>query len=130
MQRSLRSSPSTPALPGGFDPARLRRLLDLVGPEQAPGLLTQLRLDLSGCAADIPDAGARQDWDGLRRASHVLTSLAGSAGAMALHALAQELNDAAHARDPQALTALLPALTADLAALIALVQATPAEAPR
>ena len=128
MQRSPHPAPAPPVPPGGFDRDRFHRLLDIVGPDQAPALLAQLRLDLAGCADTIARAAPGPDWDALRDASHVLISLAGSTGAMALHALSRALNDAVHARDAAALTALLPDLTADLAALIALVAATPAEA--
>jgi hypothetical protein len=117
-------------LPDGFDPGRLQRLLDLVGPDQAPILLAQLRLDLAGCADSIARAVPGPDWETLREASHVLISLAGSAGAMRLHENAQALNAAAHAAHPAALVGLLPQLRADLDTLIALVEAAPAQASR
>ncbi|MFN6924696.1 MAG: hypothetical protein ACK4P8_03525 [Tabrizicola sp.] len=128
MQRPLHPCPEVPALPGGFEAARLRHLLRLVGPEEAPALLAQLRLDLAGCAEGIARGAAGPDWDSLREASHVLISLAGSAGAVTLHEQAQALNVAAHARDPATLADLLPLLQADLAALIAVVDTTAAEA--
>jgi len=130
MQRLPSIGASSPARPGSFDAARLQRLLDLVGPDQAPGLLTQLRLDLSDCNTNIAKAAAHSDWDALRDASHVLISLSGSAGAMKLHGLAQGLNAAAHTQDQAALTTILPPLTADLAAVIGLVAAIPGGTPR
>lgn len=135
MQRSSHPAPAPPAppppaLPGKFDAARFRRLLDLVGPGQAPALLVQLRLDLTGCGDSIARAAPGPDWNTLREASHVLISLAGSAGAADLHDMAQRLNAAAHAGDPAALADLMPALHADLDALIAVVEASTAEAPR
>lgn len=130
MQRSPLPAPIPPALPGNFDTPRFRRLLDLVGPDQTPALLTQLRLDLTGCRDSITRAAPGPDWETLREASHVLISLAGSAGAAALHDMAQDLNAASHAGDPAALADLLPALQADLDALIAVVASTPAETPR
>jgi HPt (histidine-containing phosphotransfer) domain-containing protein len=112
-------------LPLQFDPDRLRRLLDLVGPTEAQAFLTQLDEDLSDCASRIAAASARQDWTALREASHVLVSLAGSAGALSLQAVAEALNAAAHARNTAALTDLHGQLAPDLSRLIALVRATP-----
>lgn len=112
-------------LPLRFDPDRLRRLLDLVGPSEARTFLTQLDRDLSDCARSLASATDRQDWNTLREASHVLVSLAGSAGAMALQSLAEALNAAANARNFGALADLYSQLAPDLTRLIALVRATP-----
>ena len=112
-------------LPLRFDPDRLRRLLDLVGPTEAQTFLTQLDRDLSDCARQIAMASDRQDWTTLREASHVLVSLAGSAGALALQTLAEAMNAAAHARNAGALSDLQTQLAPDLARLIAVVRATP-----
>lgn len=111
--------------PADFDADRFRRLLAVVGPETAPDLLHQLAEDLSSCATGIRRGSETDDWTALREASHVLISLSGSAGAMALHGLAQALNKAAHARDRWMLERIEPALMRDLEALIALVRATP-----
>jgi HPt (histidine-containing phosphotransfer) domain-containing protein len=108
-----------------FDPDRLLRLLELVGPTEAPALLSQLDQDLSDCARQIRTASGVPDWTVLREASHVLISLAGSTGAHALQAMAEALNAAAHARNSAALTGLLGQLEPDLARLIALVRAAP-----
>jgi hypothetical protein len=113
-------------LPLQFDPDRLRRLLDLVGPTEAQAFLSQLDHDLSDCARRIEAASDRQDWTALREASHVLVSLAGSAGALSLQTMAEALNAAAHARNTAALTALHRQLAPDLSCLITLVRATPA----
>jgi HPt (histidine-containing phosphotransfer) domain-containing protein len=112
-------------LPLRFDPDRLRRLLDLVGPTGARGLLVQLDRDLCDCEAAIAAAADRQDWAALREATHVLVSLAGSAGAPALQALAEAMNGAAHARNPVAVAELYGRLAPDLGRLIAVVRATP-----
>lgn len=112
-------------LPLRFDPDRLRRLLDLVGPSESQTFLTQLDRDLSECARQIAAASDRQDWTALREASHVLVSLAGSTGALALQSLAEAMNTAAHARNNTALTDLQGQLAPDLARLIAVVRATP-----
>jgi HPt (histidine-containing phosphotransfer) domain-containing protein len=110
--------------PARFDADRFQRLLALVGPAMAPDLLRQLEADLSACATAIARGNDSGDWTALREASHVLISLSGSAGAMALHGMAEGLNAAAHAQDGAALARMIPALAADLEALIALVRAT------
>jgi two-component system aerobic respiration control sensor histidine kinase ArcB len=115
----------SPPLPSRFDPDRLRRLLDLVGPTEADSFLAQLDRDLSGCARNIARATDRQDWIMLREASHVLISLAGSAGAVALQSLAEDLNAAANARNLTSAAELATALAPDLDRLIAVVRTMP-----
>jgi HPt (histidine-containing phosphotransfer) domain-containing protein len=112
-------------LPFRFDPDRLRRLLDLVGPTEAQTFLTQLDRDLSDCARNLAAATDRQDWDALREASHILVSLAGSAGAMALQSVAEALNAATNAQNTRVLADIYSQLAPDLSRLIALVRATP-----
>ncbi len=114
-----------PPPPTRFDPDRLPRLLDLVGPTEAGNFLVQLDQDLSVCARSIAKATDRLDWTALREASHVLISLAGSAGALALQAMAEDLNAAANARNMTAIADLSAALAPDLDRLIAVVRATP-----
>ena len=112
-------------LPLQFDPDRLRRLLDLVGPTEAGAFLTQHDLDQTDCARKLSPAATEQDWTALREASHVLVSLAGSTGAMSLQTMAEALNAAAHAHDTAAVTVLCDQLEPDLARLIDLVRTTP-----
>jgi hypothetical protein len=107
--------------PARFDPTRLDRLLTIIGPAQSGVFLGQLAADLADCETALLSDG-RHDWTRLRATSHVLISLAGSAGAMALHDAAQALNAAAHAADGAAAAGLRPALLSDLATLIALVR--------
>lgn len=109
-----------------FDRDRFHRLLDLVGPTEAPAFLAQLAQDLSGCADAVARGTVNADWESLRDASHVLISLAGSVGAMSLHALAERLNAAASGGDARALADLIGDLESDLSALIVLVRAAPA----
>mgnify|MGYP001765999437 CR=1 FL=1 len=113
------------SLPLRFDPDRLRRLLDLVGPTEAGSFLDQLDRDLTDCADRIKAGIDRQDWAALREASHVLISLSGSAGALALQSLAETMNAAAHARNGATIADLQDQLAADLARLIEVVRATP-----
>jgi HPt (histidine-containing phosphotransfer) domain-containing protein len=109
-------------LPTQFDRSRLDHLLALVGPALAPDLLRQLDDDLSRCSQTIAQGTKAMDWGALRDASHVLISLAGSAGAEGLHGMARALNATAHDRNETTLAAVLPDLTQDLQALIAFIR--------
>lgn len=75
----------------------LQNLINSVGKAAAPALLVQLRADLTAAAETIRTATPRKDWLALRRASHNLTALAGTAGGTALQSLADRMNHAAHA---------------------------------
>ena len=112
-------------MPGDPHPplAPLVGLLDLVGPANAAELLLQLVADLASCDATIVEALPRRDWLALRRASHNLTALAGTAGAVDLHHLAEALNQAAHASDLAAVQSLGPKIRRDLAALTTRINA-------
>lgn len=111
-----------------FDADRFQRLLQLAGPTMAGPLLTHLAEDLTRCRTQILNGSAHTadgpDWDGLRDGSHVLISLAGSVGALSLQAMSETLNAVAHGQGDAALDALIPALSGELDALIALVRAT------
>jgi hypothetical protein len=119
-----------PADPGpkglkDFDPTRLQRLLDLTGPAMAGTLLLHLADDLARCRDLTLSGAAGENWGALRDGSHILISLAGSAGALSLQAMAEALNTAAHARDMGSAKSVIPSLVLELDALIALVRATP-----
>ena len=103
--------------------AALAALLDIVGPAEAPALLRQLNADLVSCDAMIQDALPRQDWLILRRASHNLTALAGTAGATGLQHLAEALNQAAHAGNSATVQDLGPTIRHELASLAAQINA-------
>ncbi len=105
------------------DGAALRDILALAGPDIAPRLMAQIVTDLSATSTQLAPAIACRDWAQIRVQSHVLISLAGTIGAMGLHADACCLNDAAHAQDEALLATLAPSVTADLAALVAVVTA-------
>ena len=124
------SRPAAPPSPGlrDFDPTRFQRLIDLTGPAMAGTLLDHLADDLARCRTRAVSGAQDDNWDALRESSHILISLAGSVGALSLQAMAETLNTAAHAQDSTATHALMPALVAELDALIALVQATPVPA--
>jgi HPt (histidine-containing phosphotransfer) domain-containing protein len=110
-----------------FDPDQLQHLLDLVGPQVAPTLLAHLDTDLTACQSSLQRGLDEADWSTLRDASHVLIALAGSVGAQSLHAMAQDVNAAAHRQDRAAISAAKPRLLAELQALIALVALTRAQ---
>ena len=103
--------------------AALAALLDIVGPAEAPALLRQLNADLVSCDAMIQDALPRHDWPILRRASHNLTALAGTAGATGLQHLAEALNQAAHAGNSATVQDLGPTIRHELASLAAQINA-------
>jgi dihydrodipicolinate reductase len=124
------SRPAAPPSTGlrDFDPTRFQRLIDLTGPAMAGTLLAHLADDLTRCRTLATTGAKDENWEALRESSHILISLAGSVGALSLQAMAETLNTAAHAQDSTGTRALIPALVAELDALIALVQATPAPA--
>ena len=103
--------------------AALAALLDIVGPAEAPALMRQLNADLGDCDAMIQDALPRHDWPILRRASHNLTALAGTAGATGLQHLAEALNQAAHAGNSATVQDLGPTIRHELASLAAQINA-------
>lgn len=103
--------------------AALAALLDIVGPAEAPALLRQLNADLGDCDAMIQDALPRHDWPILRRASHNLTALAGTAGATGLQHLAEALNQAAHAGNSATVQDLGPTIRHEMASLAAQINA-------
>jgi len=117
----------TPLTPGPVANASegLQRLLALAGPDTAPMLLRQLVQDFTQCRDDLAQAVAAPDWQAGRNGSHVLMSLAGSVGAVALQALAEAFNQAAHRQDAREAANLLPPIQAGISALIRLIEAMP-----
>ncbi|WP_431300863.1 hypothetical protein [Tabrizicola sp. BL-A-41-H6] len=119
--------PPKPAAATGikqFEPARFQRLLQLAGPENGAELLARLSEDLIATRNQSSTSMASMEWSGLRAASHVLISLAGSVGAVSLQTLAERMNAAAHATDRTTVAALMPEALGELDALIAVVAAT------
>lgn len=82
----------------GLDRACFQQLLDMTASEDRARLLGYLRDDLDSLTAGIETAleGPLPDPARLRAESHVLSALAGSVGAMAVHDRARALNAAAH----------------------------------
>lgn len=79
-----------------FSAAPLARLRELAGASAGHELLARLREDLSAVREGLATGDAAQ----VRAQSHVLIALAGTAGAVRLHAMAQELNRLAQAGQP------------------------------
>jgi HPt (histidine-containing phosphotransfer) domain-containing protein len=107
-----------------FDATRLAHLLQITGPDLAPELLARLTEDLTTTEATLVTGAEAADWNRLREGSHVLISLSGSVGALSLQAMAESLNALAHAQDPEGISAQMPPLAGELAALIRLIRAT------
>lgn len=105
------------------DSTALRDLLRMAGPETAPRILRQMHSDLTDCATLLAPALATGDRIAIRAQTHVLIALAGTIGAMRLHALAIDLNAAAHAEDAAAIARHAAPLQHDLTGLIALLAA-------
>lgn len=80
-----------------FDLAPLRRLRALAGEAAAAELFARLNEDLAAARLGLRRAAALGDLGALRAHSHVAIALAGTAGAMALHADAVALNELANA---------------------------------
>lgn len=116
-------------LPHRFDRDRLLRLIELVGPEMAPTLLTQLIADLGDCNRRLTAGCETADWGLLRETSHDLVALGGSCGAMELQDLAQQLNSAAHDQDRDTLDRLAMPTASQIKALLTLIRATPETGP-
>ena len=114
-----------PAAPGlrAFDAMRFQRLLDIAGPSMAGTLLRHLLEDLANCRTIIGTGAKGPDWDALREGSHVLISLAGSAGASSLQAFAEAMNIAAQGHDKAAAASVMPSMLGELEALITLIGA-------
>lgn len=120
-QATAPQCPDAAALLG--DGRALADILALAGPDMAPRILAQVRADLSATAEALRPALALPDWTAIRAQSHILISVAGTIGAMRLHALAIDLNTAAHAQDPRQTSAIAAPLMSDLDALTALLAA-------
>ncbi|MBE0553156.1 MAG: hypothetical protein IH625_05645 [Rhodobacteraceae bacterium] len=75
-----------------WDPTDLRRIISLAGPQDGVQILHHLRADLESARETLLSALAARDNPTLRRASHVLIALCGTAGARSLHRTAEEFH--------------------------------------
>jgi HPt (histidine-containing phosphotransfer) domain-containing protein len=124
LQDPVLAGPAGPIGLSDFDASRLSHLMTLTGPDLAVELLARLTEDLTSTEAQLDLGVATADWKRLREGSHVLISLSGSVGALSLQAMAETLNAIAHRQDRDALDALMPPLSGELASLIRLIRAT------
>ncbi|WP_309663985.1 hypothetical protein [Tabrizicola sp.] len=128
LSTAFRTNPARPAsslqLMRVFDGARFQHLLDLGGPEYRSLLLDRLSDDLQTARRTASLAAQTLDWAQLRGATHVLISLVGSAGALSLQSLSEQLNANANAEDATGVAGLVGELLGELDGLIAVVAAT------
>ena len=86
------------------------------------GIANRLRLrDCEAMLAQLAAALPRMDWQGLRKASHVLIALAGTAGMTQLEHSARAFNSAANESNSAVVSTQAPAVMDGLAKLLALV---------
>jgi len=88
-----------PSAPQRIDMEVYRSLADSIGPAAMADLLEKIESDLIDAQAEIQRGRRAGQEQPIRRASHVLVSVAGAIGADALQMLAQRLNSAAHSRE-------------------------------
>lgn len=78
------------------EPSQFQELLQMAGPKMAAELLDHLQKDLRAAERGLLAASHGPDWLEVRRQTHVMIALAGTAGASFLHQLAQAINTLAH----------------------------------
>lgn len=78
------------------EPGQFQELLQMAGPKMAAELLDHLQKDLRAAERGLLAASHGPDWQEVRRQTHVMIALAGTAGASFLHQLAQAINTLAH----------------------------------
>ncbi|MES2432504.1 MAG: ATP-binding protein [Pseudomonadota bacterium] len=117
-----------------IDPGQFQELLQMAGPQMAAELLDHLQKDLRATERGLLAASHGPDWLEVRRQTHVMIALAGTAGATFLHQLAQAINTLAHQPLPDRGTfqTLLPQALEQLDMLIHFIDqkiARPSPAP-
>ena len=83
-----------------IEPDQFQQLLQMAGPQMAAELLARLHQDLRAAERGLIAASHGLDWPAVRRQTHIMIALAGTAGATFLHQLAQAINDLAHSPVP------------------------------
>lgn len=108
----------------GPETAALNRLRQLAGPEAAAELFEKLQEDLESARSGLAKAADLGDLAAIRRHSHVLIALAGTAGALDLHDAAVTLNTMAQDSLPLERTlALLRKMDSAILNLVGVVRA-------
>lgn len=80
--------------------ASLEGLLVIAGDSPRPDILMQLERDLAGTSEQLHEAVQAWDPERIRRAAHVLVSLAGTSGAGTLEAIAREIGRLSREGEP------------------------------
>lgn len=113
------------------EPGQFQELLQMAGPKMAAELLNHLQKDLRAAERGLLAAAQDPDWLEVRRQTHVMIALAGTAGATLLHQLAQAINTLAHQPMPHCATfhSLLPQALEQLDMLIHFIDQKIACAP-
>ena len=86
-----------------LDTGELEQLLVLAGPSGARELLSRLIADLKRVEGGLDIALPHPDIAAIRAQTHVLSSVAGAVGAMALYRATERLNSAAHDGEAEAI---------------------------
>ncbi|SET20820.1 Hpt domain-containing protein [Oceanicella actignis] len=124
------AAPDAEPAVGGVDPARFGAHVDreiyeglaaAIGEEMMDELLTRVRADIAEQRALVAAAAPAADREALRRATHVLISVAGAVGATPLQRMAEELNRLAKQAEDEALRAAAAALTAEADEVLAFI---------
>ena len=76
-----------------WNPAELRRILSLAGPQDAALILHHLKADLQAASRALNQALSCGNVEDMRRPIHALVALCGTAGAACLHRQACDLRD-------------------------------------
>lgn len=124
---SANTPANTSTVPEAIDPTEFRRLLAVAGDDFAAELIDRFAADLSAVRAQLHAALPQMDLHSLRASSHVLVSLAGTAGAHLVSDTARRFNTAAQALDRVTIEQTAPDLLHGLEVLIAFVDMIAAE---
>ena len=117
---AAKAAPTVPV--HGLQQDRLRRLLEMAGPDVSRELLDRLVSDLDGVHRGLRHAGDAPDWPAIRHQSHILIAMAGTVGAIQVQTEAEELNQIGNRTDATGLAGLLPIILRHLDSLIAEVR--------
>lgn len=120
-QAALQAIPESPR-EDGIDNAMFDALLEMAGPDVARDLLIQMHTDLITVQFGLTSALVQADFGQIRAHTHVLSALAGAAGAKGLEAAARQMNMAAYRADGAQVGQLEGRVLPGLSTLIAFVE--------
>jgi CheY-like chemotaxis protein len=93
-------------------------LTEAIGPEATEELLDKVRDDLNAVREEIATASAAGEMGGVRRATHILISIAGAVGAVGLQELAERINGLANSEETEVVRELSAEALTELARLL------------